>query len=54
MQAQLLAFAATAYMAANGIEKGARAAFPAATPPEKGGLTGTSAEATAARRLKSD
>lgn len=54
MQAQLLAFAAAAYMAANGIEKGARAAFPAAMPPEKGGLVGPSAGAAAAARAKSD
>lgn len=38
MQAQMLLLAGGAFAAATAIERGARAAFPAALPPEKGGL----------------
>lgn len=38
MQAQMLLLAGAAFAAGTAIERGARAAFPAAIPPEKGGL----------------
>lgn len=55
MQFELLAYAAGAFVLATAIERGARAAFPAAIPPEKGGLTGRrSAAALAARNRKEE
>ncbi|PSC72522.1 putative manganese-transporting ATPase PDR2 [Micractinium conductrix] len=41
MQFQMLALTGAAFAVATAIERGARAAFPAAIPPEKGGLTGS-------------
>ena len=37
----MLALTGAAFAVATAIERGARAAFPAAIPPEKGGLTGS-------------
>lgn len=54
MQFELLAFAAVAFGLATAIERGARAAFPAATPPEKGGLTGRRSAAVLASRSKKE
>jgi hypothetical protein len=45
LQAYMLLFAAAAYWVALGIERGARRAFPAGEPPEKGGLTGPTSAA---------
>jgi hypothetical protein len=54
----MLAFAAGAFGICTAIERSARVAFPAAIPPEKGGLTGSSgksaAAAAAAARRKED
>lgn len=54
MQFQMLAFAAAAFGIATFIERTARTAFPAAIPPEKGGLTGPFAQLAAAAAAKED
>ena len=55
MQYQLLLLAAAAFAVATAIERAARAAFPAAIPPEKGGWNGTSRQlAAGAGRTKED
>ena len=53
MQLQMLLLAGGAFAAATAIERGARAAFPASLPPEKGGLVGRSGS-RAALRAKED
>lgn len=45
MQVQMLGLGALVFVLATGIERGARVAFPAAIPPEKGGLCGPSSRA---------
>ncbi len=47
LQFQLIGFAAAAFAVATAIERTARAAFPAAIPPEKGGLVGPSSGGSA-------
>lgn len=53
MQLQMLLLAGGAFAAATAIERGARAAFPASLPPEKGGLVGRSGS-RAGLRAKED
>lgn len=48
MQVQMLGLGALVFVLATGIERGARVAFPAAIPPEKGGLCGPSSRAAVA------
>lgn len=54
MQLQMLLLAGGAFAAATAIERGARAAFPAPLPPEKGGLVGPGRGSRAALRSKED
>lgn len=54
MQLQMLLLAGGAFAAATAIERGARAAFPAPLPPEKGGLVGRGRGSRAALRSKED
>ena len=53
MQLQMLLLAGGAFAAATAIERGARAAFPASLPPEKGGLVARSGS-RAALQAKED